>query len=44
MKQNLVTKKNRKVKLLKAIYPHISIQVFYQRDLQDLVMKYGLGS
>ncbi len=44
MKQALVTKKNRKVKLLKAIYPHISIQVFYQRDLQDLVMKYSLGA
>lgn len=44
MKQALVTKKNRKVKLLKAIYPHIQIQVFYQRDMQDLVMKYGLGA
>jgi len=44
MKQALVTKKNRKVKLLKAIYPHVHIQVFYQRDLQDLVMKYGLGA
>ncbi|MEO8026037.1 MAG: hypothetical protein ABI823_06170 [Bryobacteraceae bacterium] len=44
MKQALVTRKNRKVKLLKAIYPHINIQVFYQRDFQDLVMKYGLAS
>ncbi len=44
MKQALVTKKNRKIKLLKAVYPHIQIQVFYQRDLQDLVMKYGLGA
>jgi len=42
MKQSLVTKKNRKVKLLRAIYPHINIQVFYQRDFQDLVFKYGL--
>ena len=42
MKQALVTKKNRKVKRLKSIYPHIRIQVFYQRDLQDLVTKYGL--
>jgi hypothetical protein len=37
-----VTKKNRKIKLLKAIYPEINIQVFYQKDLQDLVLKYGL--
>ncbi|MBS1877048.1 MAG: hypothetical protein JSU00_27805 [Acidobacteria bacterium] len=42
MKQALVTKKNRKVKLLKAIYPHVNIQVFYQRDFQDLIFKYGL--
>ena len=32
----------RKVKLLRAIYPHINIQVFYQKDFQDLVFKYGL--
>ena len=42
MKQSLVTKKNRKVKLLRAIYPDVNIQVFYQKDLQDLVFKYGL--
>jgi hypothetical protein len=43
MKQSLVTKKNRKVRLLRSIYPHVNIQVFYQRDFQDLVSKYGLG-
>ncbi len=42
MKQALVTKKNRKIKLLRAIYPHINIQVFYQKDFQDLIFKYGL--
>jgi cytidylate kinase len=42
MKQALVTKKNRKVKLLRAIYPHINIQVFYQKDFQELVSKHGL--
>ena len=42
MKQALVTRKNRKIKLLRAIYPHINIQVFYQKDLQDLVFKHGL--
>src|SRR5258708_28499360 len=41
MKQALVTRKNRKVKLLKAIYPHVNIQVFYQKDFQDLAFKYG---
>ncbi len=44
MKQSLVTRKNRKVKLLRSIYPHLNIQVFYQKDIQNLVFKYGLGS
>jgi cytidylate kinase len=44
MKQSLVTKKNRKIKLLRAIYPHVNIQVFYQKDFQDLVAKYGLSA
>ncbi|HEU0141963.1 MAG TPA: hypothetical protein VFQ79_19730, partial [Bryobacteraceae bacterium] len=43
MKQSLVTRKNRKVKLLKTLYPDVNIQVFYQKDFQDLVFKYGLG-
>ena len=42
MKQALVTRKNRKVKHLRAIYPHINIQVFYQKDFQDLIFKHGL--
>ena len=32
MKQSLVTKKNHKVKLLRQIYPHVNVQVFYQKD------------
>lgn len=42
MKQSLVTRKNRKIRLLREIYPHVNIQVFYQKDLQDLVVKYGI--
>jgi len=42
MKQTLVTKKNRKVKLLREMYPHVNIQVFYQKDFQNLIFKYGL--
>jgi hypothetical protein len=41
MKQALVTKKNRKIKLLRAIYPHVNIQVFYKKDFQDLVFKHA---
>ncbi len=43
MKQSLVTKKNRKIKLLRQIYPQINIQVFYQRDFENLIFKYGLS-
>ena len=43
MKQSLVTKKNRKVKLLRSIYPHLNIQVFYQKDIQNLIFKHGIA-
>jgi cytidylate kinase len=43
MKQSLVTKKNRKIKLLRQIYPDINIQVFYQKDFENLIFKYGLS-
>ena len=43
MKQSLVTHKNRKIKLLRAIYPHVNIQIFYQKDFQDLLGKYGIS-
>ena len=43
MKQSLVTRKNRKVKMLRAMYPHLNIQVFYQKDFQNLIFKHGLA-
>jgi cytidylate kinase len=43
MKQSLVTRKNRKVRLLRQLYPHINIQVFYQKDFENLIFKYGLA-
>jgi cytidylate kinase len=43
MKQSLVTRKNRKVRLLRALYPQINIQVFYQKDIENLIFKYGLS-
>ena len=43
MKQSLVTKKNRKVRLLRELYPHFNIQVFYQKDFENLIFKYGLA-
>ncbi len=43
MKQSLVTKKNRKVRLLRQLYPDLNIQVYYQKDIENLIFKYGLG-
>lgn len=44
MKQSLVTRKNRKIKLLRQLYPDINIQVFYQKDFENLIFKYGLST
>jgi hypothetical protein len=37
-----VTKKNRKARRLRELYPDVKIRVFYQRDYLSLLMKYGL--
>jgi cytidylate kinase len=44
MKQSLVTRKNRKVRLLRDVYPHVNIQVYYQKDMENLIFKYGLAA
>lgn len=42
MNQKLVTKKNKKARLLSSLYPDVSCKVLYQRDYLQLVAKYGL--
>ena len=42
MNQKLVTKKNRKARLLRELHPEVTIKVFYQRDYLHLLVKYGL--
>jgi cytidylate kinase len=42
MKQSLVTKKNRKVRLLRELYPDVNIKILYERDYKNLIWKYGL--
>ena len=42
LSQKLVTKKNRKVRRLRELYPEVSCKIFYQRDYLSLVTKYGL--
>ena len=42
LNQKLVTKKNRKVRRLMALYPDVRCKVLYQRDYLNLLVKYGL--
>lgn len=42
MSQKLVTKKNRKIRRLRELYPHVNIKIFYQRDFKNLLLKYGV--
>ncbi len=43
LKQSLVTKKNRKLRLLRQYYPHVNIKLLYGRDFRSLMIKYGLS-
>jgi hypothetical protein len=42
MNQKLVTRKNRKIRKLRELYPEINCKIFYQRDYLNLLVKYGL--
>jgi cytidylate kinase len=42
MKQSLVTKKNRKVRLFRQLYPEKKLLIFYGRDFRKLARKFGL--
>lgn len=43
LKQSLVTRKNRKLRLLRELYPDVSIKLLYRRDFRSLMAKYGLS-
>jgi len=42
MSQKLVTKKNRKVRRLRELYPDVNIKIFYQKDFRNLLLKFGI--
>lgn len=42
LKQSLVTKKNRKLRLLRRLQPELNVKLFYRSDLEQLVGKYAL--
>jgi hypoxanthine phosphoribosyltransferase len=43
MKQSLVTRKNRKLRKLRQLYPDVRVKLFYRRDIERLAQRYGLG-
>src|SRR5207237_6347573 len=44
MRQSLVRRKNRKLRLLRALYPEINIKLLYRRDYQRLLERFGIRS
>ncbi|MDR5683130.1 MAG: hypothetical protein QN163_03775 [Armatimonadota bacterium] len=42
LRQELVTRKNRKIRRLRELYPGVQVKVFYGRDFRRLLSKYGL--
>lgn len=41
LRQSLVRRKNRKLRLLRQLYPELRVKLFYARDFQALMLKYG---
>lgn len=42
LRPQLATRKNRKLRRMKELYPDINIKLFKRRDLRNLLVKYGL--
>ena len=42
MKQSLVTRKNRKLRELRRLYPDVRVKLFYRRDIERLAQRYRL--
>lgn len=43
LEQRLVTKKNRKVREFRALYPEVPLQVIYRGDFMALVARHGVS-
>ncbi|WP_041454872.1 hypothetical protein [Anaerolinea thermophila] len=42
LRPRLTTKKNRKLKRLKELYPDINIKLFKRRELRNMMLRFGL--
>ena len=42
MRPKLITRKNRKIRRMRELYPEINIKLFKRQDLRNMMIKYGL--
>jgi hypothetical protein len=42
LRPHLITRKNRKLRRMQELYPHVNIKLFKRNDLHSLMVKYGL--
>ena len=42
LKQSLVTRKNRKLREVRRLYPEVRVKLFYRRDIERLAQRYRL--
>ena len=42
LRPKLSTKKNRKMRRMKELYPEINVKLFKRREMRDLMVKFGL--
>jgi hypothetical protein len=42
MRQSLVTRKNRKLREVRLLYPDVKVKLFYRRDIERLAQRYRL--
>lgn len=43
MKQSLVTRKNRKLRRMRELYPDVRVKILYRRDFKGLLFKFGVS-
>jgi hypothetical protein len=44
LRQDLVTAKNRKLRMMADLYPDVQVKMLYRRDIEALVAKYRLDA
>jgi hypoxanthine phosphoribosyltransferase len=44
MEQRLITKKHRKIRRLKELYPEVNIKLLNRADFKQMMLKYGLDN